>query len=92
MGHDDNKHDLTKKEWQCIIKALKKNKINAAVLGDYTRMNCASAKMIVDVNGVEYGITFEHMKSGRNLLQSAFLLEDKGWIRQKQKKFQNGHQ
>ena len=58
----------------------------AAVLGDYTRMNGVSVKMIVDVAGVEYGVAFEHMKSGRNIVQSAFVLEDKGWIRPKQKK------
>lgn len=86
MWHDGNKHSLNKKEWLGIIKALKKNKIVASAYGDYNRMNGTPIKMIVDVNGVEYGITFEHMQSGRNLLQSAFVLKDKGWIRPKQKK------
>lgn len=49
-------------------------------------MNGIPVKMVVDVNSVEYGIVFNHIKSGRNLVGSAFVLEDKGWINEKQKK------
>lgn len=43
-------------------------------------------KMVVDVNSVEYGIVFNHIKSGRNLVGSAFVLEDKGWIMKNKKR------
>ncbi len=36
--------------------------------------------------GVEYGVVFEHMQSGRNLISTVFVLTDKGWMNPKQKK------
>ena len=44
-------------------------------------MNGIPVKMVVDVNGVEYGVVFEHMKNGRNLVQTAFKLDNKEWIK-----------
>ena len=84
--HDKNKHNLSKEEWQGIIEAIKNNQIKEARIGDYSRMRGIPVKMVVDVNGLEYGVAFDHMKSGRNLVGSAFVLEDKGWINEKQKK------
>ena len=84
--HDINKHNLSKEEWQGVLEAIKNNQIKKARIGDYSKMRGTPVKMVVDVNGVEYGVAFDHMKSGRNLVSSAFVLEDKGWINEKQKK------
>ncbi len=86
IRHDANKHGLTKEEWQGIFDAVRNGGIKEARMGDYSKMHGVPVKMVVDVNGVEYGVTFEHMRNGRNLIQSAFVLDDKGWINEKQKK------
>lgn len=83
LRHDDNKHSLTKEEWSEILQAINDNRIDEARLGDYSRMNGTPVKMVVDVNGVKYGVVFEHMNNGRNLIQSAFEITDKGWIKNK---------
>ena len=84
--HDENGHQLSKGEWQGVINALKANKIKQSRIGDYSKMRGTPVKMVVDVNGVEYGIVFEHMQSGRNLISTVFVLTDKGWMNPKQKK------
>lgn len=86
IRHDANKHGLAKEEWLGIFDAIRNGGIKEANYGDYSRMNGQPVKMVVDVDGVEYGVTFEHMKNGRNLVQSAFVLEDKGWINAKRQK------
>lgn len=79
--HDKNKHNLTKEEWQGVLEAIRNGGIKEANLGDKTVMNGTPVKMVVDVNGVEYGVVFEHMKNGRNLVQTAFKLDNKEWIK-----------
>lgn len=86
IRHDANKHGLTKEEWQGIFDAVRNGGIKEARMGDYSKMHGVPVKLVVDVNGVEYGVTFEHMRNGRNLIQSVFVLDDKGWINEKQKK------
>ena len=84
--HDKDGHQLGKNEWLGVIDALKANKIKQARIGDYSKMRGEPVKMVVDVNGVEYGVVFEHMQSGRNLISTIFVLTDKGWMNPKQKK------
>ncbi len=84
--HDKDGHQLSKNEWLGVIDALKANKIKQARIGDYSKMRGEPVKMVVDVNGVEYGVVFEHMQSGRNLISTIFVLTDKGWMNPKQKK------
>lgn len=84
--HDKDGHQLSKNEWLGVIDALKANKIKQARIGDYSKMRGEPVKMVVDVNGVEYGVVFEHMQSGRNLISTVFVLTDKGWMNPKQKK------
>lgn len=84
--HDKDGHQLSKNEWLGVIDALKANKIKKARIGDYSKMRGEPVKMVVDVNGVEYGVVFEHMQSGRNLISTVFVLTDKGWMNPKQKK------
>ena len=84
--HDKDGHQLSKNEWLGVIDALKANKIKQARIGDYSKMHGEPVKMVVDVNGVEYGVVFEHMQSGRNLISTVFVLTDKGWMNPKQKK------
>lgn len=84
--HDKDGHQLSKNEWLGVIDALKANKIKQARIGDYSKMHGEPVKMVVDVNGVEYGVVFEHMQSGRNLISTIFVLTDKGWMNPKQKK------
>lgn len=84
--HDKDGHQLSKKEWLGVINALKANKIKQSRIGDYSKMRGLPVKMVVDVNSVEYGVVFEHMQSGRNLISTVFVLTDKGWINPKQKK------
>lgn len=69
-----------------MFNALKANKIKQARIGDYSKMHGVPVKMVVDVDGVEYGVVFEHMQSGRNLISTVFVLTDKGWMNPKQKK------
>ena len=83
LHHDNNKHGLTKEEWNGILQAINDNRIDEARIGDYSRMNGVPVKMVVDVDGVKYGVTFEHMNNGRNLIQTAFEVTDKGWIKNK---------
>ena len=83
--HDKDGHQLSKNEWLGVIDALKANKIKQARIGDYSKMRGEPVKMVVDVNGVEYGVVFEHMPSGRNLISTVFVLTDKGWMNPKQK-------
>lgn len=86
IRHDANKHGLTKEEWQGIFESIRNGGIKEARMGDYSRMHGMPVKMVVDVNGVEYGVAFERMKNGRNLVNTAFKIDDKGWINEKQKK------
>ncbi len=81
IRHDANKHGLTKEEWQGIFESIRNSGIKEANLGDKTVMNGVPVKMVVDVNGVEYGVVFERMKNGRNLVQTAFKLDNRNWIK-----------
>lgn len=83
IRHDIKKHGLTKEEWQGIFETVRDGGIKEADLGDKTVMNGIPVKMVVDVNGVEYGMVFEHMKNGRNLVQTAFKLNDKSWMQKR---------
>lgn len=51
-----------KKEWQGVLEAIRNGGIKKTNSGDKTVMNGIPVKMVVDVNGVEYGVAFEHMK------------------------------
>ena len=83
VRHDVNKHGLTKEEFEGVFSAIDEGKITEAQVGDYSRMRGVAVKMTVNANGKEYGVVFETMPSGRNLLQTVFALEDKGWINKK---------
>ena len=83
VQHDKNKHSLSREEWIGITNSLKGNNIIDSSFGEYNRMGGSPIKMILDVNGEEYALTFEHFPSGRNLVQSAFKFTDKGWFYKK---------
>ncbi len=83
VRHDVNKHGLTKEEFEGVFSAIDEGKITEAQVGDYSRMGGLPVKMVVDVNGKEYGVAFEVLVNDRNLLQTVFVLEDKGWINKK---------
>ena len=83
IRHDFNKHGLTKEEFEGVFSAIDEGKITEAQVGDYSRMGGLPVKMVVDVNGKEYGVAFEVLANDRNLLQTVFVLEDKGWINKK---------
>lgn len=83
VRHDVNKHGLTKEEFEGVFSAIDEGKITEVQVGDYSRMRGVAVKMTVNANGKEYGVVFETMPSGRNLLQTVFALEDKGWINKK---------
>lgn len=81
--HDNNKHDLSKDEWLGILDAMRNGGIKDADLGDKTVMNGVPVKMVVDVNGIDYGVVFERMRNGRNLVQTAFKLDNKNWMQKR---------
>lgn len=83
VQHDKNKHTLSREEWIGIAKAIRQNNIIDSSFGEYNRMGGSPIKMILDVGGVEYALTFEHFQNGRNLVQSAFKFTDKGWFYRK---------
>lgn len=84
VRHDYNKHSLTADELSAVFEAVRQNKIKEAYLGDYQRHSGTPVKMSVDVNGVEYGLSFEHLKNGRNILGTVFKLTDKTWLKKKE--------
>lgn len=84
VRHDYNKHSLTADELSAVFEAVRQNKIKEAYLGDYQRHSGTPVKMSVDVNGVEYGLSFEHLRNGRNILGTVFKLTDKTWLKKKE--------
>ena len=84
VRHDYNKHFLTADELSAVFEAVRQNKINEAYLGDYQRYSGTPVKMSIDVNGVEYGLSFEHLRNGRNILGTVFKLTDKTWLKKKE--------
>ncbi len=86
LQHDKNAHNLTKEEWLGLFNALNNGEIIEAKIGDTSVMNGLPVKMVVDINGTDYGVVFEAMKNGRNLVQTAFKLEDREWINKKSAK------
>ena len=84
VRHDYNKHSLTADELSAVFEAVRQNKIKEAYLGDYQRHSGTPVKMSIDVNGVEYGLSFEHLRNGRNILGTVFKLTDKTWLKKKE--------
>lgn len=84
VRHDYNKHSLTVDELAAVFEAVRQNKIKEAYLGDYQRHSGTPVKMSIDVNGVEYGLSFEHLRNGRNILGTVFKLTDKTWLKKKE--------
>ncbi len=84
VRHDYNKHTLSANELSSVFEALRANKIKEAYLGDYQRYSGIPVKMSVDVNGVEYGLSFEHLHNGRNILGTVFKLTDKTWLKKRE--------
>ena len=84
VRHDYNKHSLTADELSDVFEAVRQNKIKEAYLGDYQRHSGTPVKMSIDVNGVEYGLSFEHLRNGRNILGTVFKLTDKTWLKKKE--------
>ncbi len=81
VRHDVNKHSITSEELSNVFYALNEGKINEAYYGDYQRYSGVPVKMSVDVNGTEYGVSFERLKNGRNILGTVFKLTDKTWLK-----------
>lgn len=84
VRHDYNKHSLTADELSAVFEAVRQNKIKEAYLGDYQRHSGTPVKVSIDVNGVEYGLSFEHLRNGRNILGTVFKLTDKTWLKKKE--------
>ena len=82
VSHDKNKHSVTKDEWKGIFQALNDGKIIEAEKGNLVVYHGFPMKIVVDVNGTEYGLNFEHVpSSGRNFISSAFKYTDKQWMK-----------
>lgn len=84
VRHDVNKHSITSEELLNVFYALNEGKINEAYYGDYQRYSGVPVKMSVDVNGTEYGVSFERLKNGRNILGTVFKLTDKTWLKKRE--------
>lgn len=83
VRHDVNKHSITVSELSGVFNALNDGKIKEAYYGDYQRYSGVPVKMSVDVDGREYGVSFERLKNGRNILGTVFKLTDKTWLKRK---------
>lgn len=83
VRHDVNKHSITVSELSGVFNALNDGKIKEAYYGDYQRYSGVPVKISVDVNGTEYGVSFERLKNGRNILGTVFKLTDKTWLKRK---------
>lgn len=83
IRHDIKKHSITVSELSNVFNALNDGKIKEAYYGDYQRYSGIPVKMSVDVNGSEYGVAFERLKNGRNILGTVFKLTDKTWLKRK---------
>ena len=83
VRHDFNKHFITASELSSVFNAMNAGKIKEAYYGDYQRYAGVPVKMSVDVNGTEYGVSFERLKNGRNILGTVFKLTDKTWLKRK---------
>lgn len=83
VRHDFNKHFITASELSSVFNAMNAGKIKEAYYGDYQRYSGIPVKMSVDVNGSEYGVAFERLKNGRNILGTVFKLTDKTWLKRK---------
>ena len=83
IRHDLKKHSVTASELSNVFNALNDGKIKESYYGDYQRYAGVPVKMSVDVNGTEYGVSFERLKNGRNILGTVFKLTDKTWLKRR---------
>ena len=66
----DKKHSLTAKEWTEVASNI--DNIESAALSSKKRFDGQSVLMKVATPNGKYGVVFEHMKSGRNIVTTAF--------------------
>lgn len=86
----DQKHDMTADNWQEVLDNL--DNVENFVVSDRPRFDGQPVLMKIATPGGKYGVVFERLRNGRNIITTAFKGTDKGidnWIKKETAKKQS---